>query len=52
MIKGAELGMTWKAATSIPAYYVTQFANAFLFMRAIWNEWIRNNDLKEWVKGH
>jgi biofilm PGA synthesis N-glycosyltransferase PgaC len=52
LVKGFELRMTWKAAASIPAYYVTQYANAFLFMRAIWNEWICNKNLKVWVKGH
>jgi biofilm PGA synthesis N-glycosyltransferase PgaC len=43
---------TWKAVTSLPAFFVLRAVNALFFVRALWLELAMNRSLLVYEKGH
>jgi biofilm PGA synthesis N-glycosyltransferase PgaC len=43
---------TWKALTSVPAFFVLRAVNAVFFIQALWREVAVNRPLLVYEKGH
>ena len=52
LFKGARIGKFWKVVASIPSYFVIRPVNFAIFWKSLWKEWIMNEPLTVWNKGH
>ncbi|MDX2017258.1 MAG: glycosyltransferase family 2 protein [Planctomycetota bacterium] len=52
LVAGAKRGEFVKALTSLPAFWVLRFVNAYFVIRAFWNEFVAGRRLHTFEKGH
>lgn len=52
LFRGWRVRLFWKALTSVPAYYLTRPVNIAAWYVSLVQEWILNNKLVTWKKGH
>ncbi len=50
--KAAERKETWRALTSIPAFWVLRVVNGISFLEACWTELVMRRSLRVYEKGH
>ncbi len=48
----APRGETWKALTSVPAFFVLRTVNAIFFVKAVWAEVVLKKTFRTYEKGH
>lgn len=50
--EGIKRGMLLTVLASLPAYFLALPVRAYLFLLAVWKQWILREKLNVWVKGH
>jgi biofilm PGA synthesis N-glycosyltransferase PgaC len=52
LMKAYSRGETWKALTSIPAFFILRFVNSAIYLEALFKEVVLQNPLETYEKGH
>jgi poly-beta-1,6-N-acetyl-D-glucosamine synthase len=52
LVTAYQRGETWRALSSIPAFWVMRFVNAVYMIQAFWREFARGQKLDKFEKGH
>ena len=52
LVKAHSRGETWKALSSIPAFFILRFVNSAIFLEALFKEVVLHKPLETYEKGH
>jgi biofilm PGA synthesis N-glycosyltransferase PgaC len=52
LLKARDLEMTSTALASLPASLFVPFVNMVVYVRSVWREWVVQDKLHQWQKGH